>query len=58
VEPLPPDIDTALRIDTKKAGVTPVFFCPDAGAAMPPVPCRVHFEYVKNNFRGARNFSS
>jgi hypothetical protein len=26
VEPLPPDIDTALRIDTRKAGVTPAFF--------------------------------
>jgi hypothetical protein len=34
VEPLPPDIDTALRIDTRKAGVTPAFFCLDAGAAM------------------------
>jgi hypothetical protein len=25
-EPQPPDIDTALHIDSKKAGVTPAFF--------------------------------
>jgi hypothetical protein len=33
VAPQPPDIDTELRIDTKKAGVTPAFFCSDAEAA-------------------------
>jgi len=36
VAPLPPDIDTALRIDTRKAGVTPAFFCSDARAAHTP----------------------
>jgi len=29
VDLLPPDIDTALRIDSKKAGITPAFFCWD-----------------------------
>jgi hypothetical protein len=30
---LPPDIDMARRMATKKAGVMPAFFCSDAGAA-------------------------
>jgi len=55
---LPPDIDTALRIDTKKAGVTPAFFCSDdrvgrASRALPP-----EFSVRKIFFRAARNFSS
>jgi hypothetical protein len=47
---LPPDIDTARRIDTKKAGVTPAFFCSDAGAAYALRACCEHFECVKKYF--------
>jgi hypothetical protein len=51
VEPLPPDIDTALRIETKKAGVTPAFFFVRMPELLTPVvPCCVHFECVKKNF--------
>jgi hypothetical protein len=55
---LPPDIDTALRIDTKKAGVTLAFFVRVPEQPAPRVSCCVHFECVKKIFRAARNFSS
>jgi hypothetical protein len=50
VDLLPPDIDTALRIHTKKAGVTPAFFVRMTEWAAPRVPCRVNFQCVKKNF--------
>jgi hypothetical protein len=52
----PPDIDTALRIDTQKVGVTPAFFVRVPGSAAPHVPCRVHFEGVKKNFAPRATF--
>jgi hypothetical protein len=49
--PQAPDIDTALRIDTKKAGVTPAFFCPDDRVGPRLVrPAACIFECVKKNF--------
>jgi hypothetical protein len=47
---LPPDIDTALRIETQKGRRDAGLFCSDAGAAAPGVPCRVQFEYAKKFF--------
>jgi len=57
VDLLHPDIDAALRIDSKKAGVTPAFFVGMTEWAAPRTPCRLNFECEKI-FRAARNFSS
>ena len=60
--PLPPDIDTALRIDTTKAGFTPAFLFgrrPASGRCKPRARLpRLHFGGREKNFRAARNFSS
>jgi hypothetical protein len=47
---LPPDIDTARRIDTKKAGVTPAFFVRMPEQLTPCVPRCEHFVCVKKYF--------
>jgi hypothetical protein len=50
VDPPPPDIDTAVRIDCKKAGVTPAFFCLEAAAMAPREPVAYNFLGVKKIF--------
>jgi hypothetical protein len=58
VAPQPPDTDTALRFDTKKAGVMPAFFCSDAGSAYASWALPGAFWVRQKIFRAARNFWS
>jgi hypothetical protein len=53
---LPPDIDTALRIDTKRPASCRPFFVRMPGAAAPRVPCCVRSECVKKISRRTQLF--
>jgi hypothetical protein len=56
VEPLPPDIDTALRIDSRKAGITPAFLVWMPEPPAPHLPCDMRFESVKKFSRCTQLF--